>query len=142
MPKGVYLRSEAQKQHCRTVNMGRCPWNKGKKIGPLSNETKKKLSKAHKGERNHKWKGDEVSYSALHMWIKLNWGKADRCEFCLRTMKPGEERKFEWSNISGKYRRERDDWQMLCARCHREFDNHVFFTHHSNEEVGETEETD
>lgn len=141
MPKGKYKRSASQIKHNQTVNVGRTPWNKGLKTGPLSQATKKKLSDVRKGERNHKWKGEEVSYSALHCWIKLNWGKADRCETCQREMKVGEERKFEWSNISGDYKRDRSDWQMLCARCHRKFDNHVFLSNNSDEETSETEET-
>ena len=30
--------------------------------------------------------------------------------------------KFEWANISGEYRIDRDDWARLCCRCHRRYD--------------------
>src|SRR3990167_325793 len=33
----------------------------------------------HTGEKHPQWKGDQVGYRALHMWIERNLGKASKC---------------------------------------------------------------
>jgi hypothetical protein len=48
--------------------------------------------------------------------VKRHFGRSNVCASC------GAERKTEWSNISGEYRRERDDWEELCVPCHRKKD--------------------
>jgi hypothetical protein len=59
-------------------------------------ETLKKISEAKKGknigEQNHNWKGDNVSYTNLYL---------------------------EASNISGEYKRDINDFEYLCASCHK-----------------------
>jgi hypothetical protein len=70
------------------------------------------------GETHHQWRGDKASYAAKHMWVGKRFGKADHCEFDPSHVNT----RFEWSNISGKYRRERSDWRQLCASCHRKLD--------------------
>ena len=91
--------------------------HKGKE---LSYEHKLNLSKSLKGKyigiKNAKWMGDKVSYTALHKWIYRHWGEAKKCEQC------GSDIKVQWSNISGKYIRERSDWRQLCQSCHRKDD--------------------
>jgi hypothetical protein len=43
MPRGIYKRSKKQVEHCKTINIGRIPWNKGKKgVQKDSEETKLK----------------------------------------------------------------------------------------------------
>lgn len=54
------------------------------------------------------------SYRATHLWMEYHSGKASKCENCVYPAK-----KYEWSNTSGEYKRERDDWQELCTSCHR-----------------------
>lgn len=96
---------------------------KGSKI---SAEHKKKISdamkggnsgsfkKGVKGELNVAWKGDKVGYWGIHAWLYREYGKAESCDFCeTKTAK-----KYEWANKSHEYRRDRDDWLKLCARCH------------------------
>lgn len=72
-----------------------------------------------KGADSPSWKGESVSYAGVHKWISNNWGKADHCENreCLQ-----ESNTYHWSNKSGEYHRERDDWHQLCTQCHRFFD--------------------
>jgi len=97
MPKGIYIRTE---------------------------ETRKILSLAaigkHNEEKNPQWKGDEVSYSGLHKWVKKNKGIPIKCEFC------GKEKttpkSIQWANKSRKYLRKLEDWISLCAKCHWHFD--------------------
>jgi hypothetical protein len=45
--------------------------------------------------------------------VGKHFGKAERCE-----IDPSHTGRFEWSNISGKYLRQRSDWRQLCASCH------------------------
>lgn len=72
------------------------------------------------GAKNNKWRGDEVSYSSLHHWVRNNYGHALRCEHCLikGTKKTGRWN-IEWANKTGKYLRDISDWIGLCTKCHR-----------------------
>jgi hypothetical protein len=70
------------------------------------------------GAESPHWKGDDVSYSGLHHWVRKTLGKPDRCAHC------GEKKgkRFEWANISGKYLRDTSDWMPLCGACHYKYD--------------------
>lgn len=71
------------------------------------------------GANNHNWKGDEVGYSALHDWLRRILGTPKRCENCGTT----RHSKYEWANLSGKYKRDVSDWARLCKMCHVLIDN-------------------
>jgi len=64
------------------------------------------------GDKNPQWKGDNVGYFGVHGWIKNRLPKPDKCEIC------NEQPAFDLANISGEYRRNLDDWQWICRRCH------------------------
>lgn len=84
------------------------PWNKGK--------THLKESK------NPNWKGDNVGYTALHDWLRKNYGKASKCEHC----KTLNAKRYEWALIKGKkYQRKRENFIELCPKCHAKYDNKV-----------------
>lgn len=57
-------------------------------------------------------------YVMAHQWVTREYGKAAICEQCARL----DATRYEWSNISKKYKRERSDWRMLCTTCHRKAD--------------------
>lgn len=86
-------------------------WNKGKSLPQVQ------------GEKNHQWKGDKVSYRSLHKWVERYLGKPSKCEQCGTDNLSG--RKIHWSNVSGAYRRELNDWQRLCAKCHKAYDKQL-----------------
>jgi hypothetical protein len=67
----------------------------------------------------YNYKGNKVGYSGIHHWIKKKLGSPNYCEHCKTTDK---NKKYHWSNISGKYRRDVDDWQRLCVKCHSKYD--------------------
>lgn len=69
-----------------------------------------------RGSKNPQWKGKQVGYFGLHLWLKKTLGKPRKCEDC------GEERRCVWANISGEYKRETGDFKSLCYRCHYYFD--------------------
>lgn len=74
--------------------------------------------KGWKNEGHPFWKGEDASYASKHEWAGRQWGKPSRCEHCA-----AEDRKsYDWANISGEYRREREDWLRLCRPCHQKFD--------------------
>jgi hypothetical protein len=57
------------------------------------------------------------NYGSLHQWVRHQLGDPSLCTFCGKT-----EGKFEWSNISGNYKKDITDWQRLCIHCHRRLD--------------------
>jgi hypothetical protein len=74
----------------------------------------------------YNWKGNDASYEAKHMWVNLHFGKPQKCENCGTSKIPNNKKQwFEWSNISGKYIRERYDWKRLCVPCHKKTDEHL-----------------
>src|SRR3990167_6949873 len=65
-------------------------------------------------------------YDNIHNWVKRNYGKAEYCEKCgIDKLPDGYKRFFAWANISGKFLRNKDDWQQLCMRCHNRLDSAV-----------------
>lgn len=93
------------------------PWIKGLHV---SNSPKTQFKKGqYKNEKHPLWKGSEASYSAIHQWVSRNYGTEKDCENCHSTI----EKRYEWANISGDYKRERKDWKRLCAKCHHAMDD-------------------
>ena len=90
-----------------------------------SEETKRRMSIAHLGkevnktqnESNVQWKGNQVSYQALHMWINRKLGKARHCSKIASHNTYPYITKYVWANISGEYKRELSDWRSLCRSC-------------------------
>jgi hypothetical protein len=89
-----------------TFQKGYIPWNKNKK------------QQYNSGEKHYRWKGDDVSYDAIHDWVEKKKGKASFCSF-----NPEHTAKnFNWANISGSYLRDIDDYASLCPICHNQYD--------------------
>lgn len=63
-------------------------------------------------EDNPNWKGNKVGYKGLHQWLRMHKPKVDLCESCK------ENPPFDLANISGEYKRELDNYEWLCRRCH------------------------
>lgn len=109
-------------------------WNKGKSgndfkkhyknpnsfIGMKGKKhTKESIDKnriAHLGEKNPAWKGDNISIRSLHAWVKRHKPKPEYCE-CCRKRKP-----FDLANISQKYKRDINDYEWICRKCHMKKD--------------------
>jgi hypothetical protein len=80
--------------------------------------------KAQKGENSPHWKGDDIGYWGIHDWLYTNYGSADKCENknCLGTAS----NKFQWAKLHSKpYERRRENFIMLCIRCHVLYDETV-----------------
>lgn len=93
----------------------------------FSTETRNKMRSAklgkYMGEDNHKWVGDNISYSGIHGWILRKLGSPNICLHCNTT----NAKKYEWANTDHKYKRNLKDWIRLCTSCHRKYDyeNHL-----------------
>ena len=73
------------------------------------------------GDKARRWKGDDASYVAKHMWITKHYSDEKiKCEHCNKTK--DEVSRLEWANVSGNYKRERSDYICLCPSCHRKMD--------------------
>lgn len=88
-----------------------------------SDDHRRKLSEAHKGEKAYNWKGDDASYRTKHQWAARTFGVPDTCEHCGKSGL--KERQIHWANKSGQYKRILDDWRRLCVSCHKKYDTHV-----------------
>ena len=76
-----------------------------------------------KGEEHWEWKGEEVSYIALHKWVVRCKGNPKVCEHCGKIGKiTGDRWNIEWANIDHKYRRFLQDFIGLCRTCHCKYD--------------------
>ena len=73
-----------------------------------------------KGSNNGYWKGDNVCYTGLHLWIKTRLPKSESCQECgLKTDK------LDLANISQEYKRDVSDWEWLCRSCHMKKDGRI-----------------
>lgn len=71
----------------------------------------------HSGAAHHAWKQAGVSYRGLHYWVRRQKGSPEKCVKC------GERNKrLQWANIDGRYRREADDFVAMCVSCHKYHD--------------------
>ncbi len=89
------------------------------RVGILhTDEAKKKMSISAKPgiARGPRDLPEECSYGAAHIWLRRHHVKTGNCEVC------SEKRHTQWANISGNYKRNRDDYWELCVPCHKLFD--------------------
>ena len=68
------------------------------------------------GKLNSSWKGDKVSYNALHTYIKTHKPKSNICEICKRN------KSTELSCVNHNYTRNINKYRWLCKDCHLTYD--------------------
>jgi hypothetical protein len=61
-------------------------------------------------EKHPNWKGDNVSYKAAHIRVKVQKGKASTCECCGRS---DDGIGYEWSNLTGNLT-DLNDYASMC----------------------------
>jgi len=110
MPTGIYRRTKEHKEKISKALKDKLPKNfiNFQRQGHEANRRKQ-------GETKPNWKGDNVGYGGLHSWLRRKLGIPRKCERCGTT----KAKRYEWSNISRKYKRDLSDWIRLCASCHR-----------------------
>jgi len=57
---------------------------------------------------------------ALHQFIRRRFKQPNKCKICNKKTK-----KLDLANISQKYKREVDDWEYLCRKCHMKTDGRL-----------------
>lgn len=85
-----------------------------------------------RGPRDPVWKGEGASYASIHGYILATYGRSNHCEQC------DQDRVTQWANVSGRYKRAREDWRELCHQCHKRTDLGqvmVFITDERGEQV-------
>ena len=94
---------------------GQLAWNKGKKCPQFSDKY------------HPNWKGNNVGYFGVHIWVLKQKGNPDKCSECGKIgKKTGRKWNIEWANIDHKYRRVLGDYIALCVSCHRKYDFNNF----------------
>lgn len=91
----------------------------------ISESTKKRhasgeifgFQKGETNDKHHSWKGDNVGFRGMHIWVAKEKGKASEhdCVDC-------GNQAYHWSNIDHKYKRTLDDYQARCVKCHKKYD--------------------
>lgn len=82
-----------------------------------------------RGENTYNWKGDKAKHAAKHHWMRKHFGNANECwgNNCNK-----KSHTYEWANIDHKYKRNAEDWVMLCCSCHHYHDLDKFGTRKNN----------
>lgn len=86
---------------------------------PRSDLWRKKQAISKLGKNNPQWKGDKVGYLGLHLWVKRYLTKPKFCDNC-KIVPP-----LDLANISQEYRRDLNDWEWLCRKCHMKKDGRI-----------------
>lgn len=96
---------------------GETPWNKDKKGYETSLRGRSRPDM--KKDKNGQWKGDDVGYFGLHVWIAENCGRAKKCDAC---GSDDPDKKYHWANLDSKYSRDINSWKRMCVSCHSKYD--------------------
>lgn len=98
----------------KLTHTGRCHScaNRERPLYKWNEQSKIKIRK----EGNNFWKGDKIQYEGLHSWIRNNKPKTNICNCCKQINK--SKRSLDLANISQKYKRDINDYEWLCRKCH------------------------
>lgn len=81
-------------------------------------KTRPAIKRSQSGSANASWRGDDASYTALHLRVQVARGRPQFCVRC-QTTAPG---RYEWANLTGNYL-DIDDYERMCVWCHRRYDS-------------------
>jgi hypothetical protein len=70
------------------------------------------------GKKNGNWKGNQVGYEALHVWVKRRLEKPRLCQRC--NIKSA----YDLAN-KGIYNRDLKNWWWICRSCHMIIDGRM-----------------
>ena len=68
------------------------------------------------GKKNPVWRGNDIKYHPLHVWVRKHLGKPLYCNHC------GGNKNLHWASISHKAKRDLKDFFSLCCSCHKKYD--------------------
>lgn len=133
--------TQQSEQHRKSISKSLKGKSKSKEhIEKVANANRGKKRPEWCGEKHHNWKGELVGYHAVHDWVRIRIGKPEKCNICSIENKYIKRKNgiiystLHLSNISGEYKRNLNDWEYLCPKCHsykdknrnsisKEFDN-------------------
>lgn len=97
-------------------------WARGKKFSKIH---KKRLAVSKLGSGNPMWK-ENIQLRSLHKWVERHKFRVKFCESCNKATP------YDLANISGKYKRDVNDFEWLCRRCHMRSDGRLERLHAGN----------
>jgi len=123
--KGKHISEETRKK-MSIAQTGRTPAKNWREIQARGWEANKKRTgeknyfygKHFFGENHPQWKGDDIGYIGIHVWLHKKLKKPKECVYCGEDIKP-----IEWASISHKAKRDLDDFIPLCRSCHHVYDD-------------------
>ncbi len=110
--QGIYCRRCGHSWYPRSPEVRTCPkcksvyWDRERKY---PNETMAR-------ENNPQWRGDDVGYASLHLWVASRKPKPKLCGHC------GAKKPHDLASINHTYTRNLDEWVWLCRSCHMKSD--------------------
>lgn len=81
-------------------------------------EVRERISISHLEKGNGAWKGNDVGYVSLHLWVRSRLPKPEYCQCCNKN-KP-----YDLAN-KGEYDRNLENWEWLCRSCHMKKDGRI-----------------
>lgn len=118
--KGKSHSKETKKKISLSKTGNTIVWNKGIEWISRRGKNHHWFGRDNSDAKNPSYKGDNVGYRGLHLWVEKKLGKPTTCRHCGKTGLAGK--KIHWANISKKYKRELTDWIRLCVPCHAIYD--------------------
>lgn len=113
-------------EHCQTFSSdnSKSLSNHTRWCGGSMEHVRNILSESKKGSRNPQWQPTNPSSVAVHLWIRRNYKKPDKCEYCR------ESKRLDLANVSPTYNpdtytRDIKNWHWLCRRCHMQEDGRL-----------------
>ena len=95
-------------------------WMKGRKWNP---EALAKRSAGMKGHPAYNWAGERPGYSTLHRWLSNKFGSASKYKCQNLNCQWPFSKRMEYALVRGlEYERKRENFLILCVRCHRRYD--------------------
>lgn len=78
-----------------------------------------------RGEHNNNWKGDDISYAGINVWLRSEFGNPLHCEQCGKIGKKVNGKwNIQWTKLKDKeYQRRRQNFWGLCVKCHTKYDD-------------------
>lgn len=92
----------------------------GKKNSLGYKHTKETLIKRSIASSKVRKNWNDLDYRGKHLRIYKLYGKASKCDF--KNCTSQFTKRYEWANLSGKYKEQRTDWIMSCVTCHKKYD--------------------
>ncbi len=94
------------------LDCGKLIWKESTRCGSCASKGENNTHYGKTEELSSRWKGNKVGYNGVHTWVRKHKPKPKFCEIC--KLKPP----VDLANISGKYKRDVNDFEWLCKKCH------------------------